>query len=85
MSVRDAGVQYLLFLSAFRTSRWLLEWLPAVIGAGLAGPRSARRPIPDWTLSSQLLARLAQKHEKHAQRLDPGYQIMGKKKKEKHL
>ena len=66
-------------------SRRLLEWLPAAIGAGLAGPRSARRPIP----ASRLLARMAQKHEKHAQRLDPdpGYRgrIIENKNKENNL
>ena len=38
-------------LSAFRTSRRLPVWLPAAIGVGLAGPRSARRPIPELSAS----------------------------------
>ena len=43
--------------------------------------RRARRPAG----GSRVLVCMAQGHEGHAERLDPGYRIMGKKKKGKPL
>ena len=69
-------------LSAFRTSRRLPGYSSAAPGVGL-GPalRRSRRPAG----GSQVLVCMAQEHEGHAERLDPGYRIMEKKKKEKPL
>ena len=43
--------------------------------------RRSRRPAE----GSQVLVCMAQEHEGHAERLDPGYRIMEKKKKEKTI
>jgi len=43
--------------------------------------RRSRRPAG----GSQVLVCMAQEHEGHAERLDPGYRIMEKKKKEKTI